>query len=147
MMPQPCCMVVEDQALIGMSLEASLEEAGFKVAGPFKSSAQALQWLEGNAPELAVLDIMLQGGTSLQVARELKLRGVPFAIYSGLPPKVDRPSELQDVPWLEKPVSRETLVKTLDRLVASEPLLLMEQGSDVLALDDAGRGGELRREA
>src|ERR687898_619366 len=75
MMAQPCCMIVEDQALIGMSLEASLEEAGFDVAGPFLSNAQALKWMENPAPEL------------------------------------------QDVPWLEKPARRETLVTLLEDLV------------------------------
>jgi len=117
MMAQPCCMIVEDQALIGMSLEASLEEAGFEVAGPFMSNAQALRWLQNAAPDLAVLDVMLKDGTSLRIARELKSRGVPFVIYSGLPPDADRPPELQDVPWLEKPARRETLVTMLENLV------------------------------
>jgi len=119
-MPQPCCMIVEDQALIGMSMEASLEEAGFKVAGPFMSNGEAMRWLEDNAPDIAVLDIMLKDGTSLEIARELKNRGVPFAVYSGLPPKADRPPELQDVPWLEKPVRRETLATILVRLMGTE---------------------------
>jgi DNA-binding response OmpR family regulator len=113
-------MIVEDQALIGMSLEASLEEAGFRVAGPFMSNAQALEWLENDTPDIAVLDIMIKDGTSLQIARALKSRGVPFAVYSGLPAKDDNPPELQNVPWLEKPVSRETLVRTLDRLSGLE---------------------------
>ncbi len=116
MLSQLRCMIVEDQALIGMSLEASLEEAGFSVAGPFMSSAEALRWLENNVPQLAVLDIMLKDGTSLDVARELKRRGVPFAIYSGLPPKAECPLELKDAPWLEKPVSREILIRTLGSL-------------------------------
>jgi len=117
MMTQPCCMIVEDQALIGMSIEASLEEAGFTVAGLFLSCAQAMQWLEHNSPDLAVLDLMIKDGTSLQIAHELKSRGVPFAVYSGLPPKAECPPELRGAPWLEKPVSRDTLVMTLARLI------------------------------
>lgn len=116
MTAHPCCMIVEDQVLIGMSLEAFLEEAGFQVAGPFMSSAQALQWLEKGSPQFAVLDVMLKDGTCLQVARELRSRGVPFAIYSGLPPAVEGPPELRDAPWLEKPARRETLVEILGRL-------------------------------
>lgn len=131
-------MIVEDQALIGMSLEASLEEAGFDVVGPFMSSAQALEWLESGAPKLAVLDIMLQDGTSLQVARELKSRGIPFAIYSGLPRKPDCPPELQDVPWLEKPVSREILVRTLDQLTENE-LILAEKSLNAAIFGGLGR--------
>jgi DNA-binding response OmpR family regulator len=119
-MTQPCCMIVEDQALIGMSLEASLEEFGFNVAGPFMSNAQALQWLEHNSPDLAVLDVMIKDGTCLQIAGELKARGVPFAIYSGLPPQANHPIELQDAPWLEKPIGREVLAKTLAKLMRVE---------------------------
>lgn len=81
------------------------------------SSAQALLWLESDAPDIALLDIMIKDGTSLEIARTLKMRGIPFVIYSGLPPKADGPPELQDVPWLEKPVSRETLAATLSELV------------------------------
>jgi two-component SAPR family response regulator len=114
-------MIVEDQALIGMSLEASLKEAGFTVAGPFMSSTQALQWLEHNSPDLAVLDIMIKDGTSLRIASALKGRDVPFAVYSGLPRKADCPPELHDVPWLVKPVSRETLAKTLVGLIRIDP--------------------------
>jgi DNA-binding response OmpR family regulator len=132
MTAQPRCMIVEDQALIGMSLEASLEEVGFDVAGPFMSNAQALAWLGNATPDLAVLDIMLADGTSLQVARELKSRGVPFAIYSGLPPKADRPPELQDVPWLEKPARRETLATILERLVTPQEGSAPRAGLDEL---------------
>ncbi len=111
------CMIVEDQALIGLSLEASLEDAGFAVEGPFMSNAQALHWLENDTPDIALLDIMIKDGTSVEIARALRSRGVPFAIYSGLPPSAQGPSELQNVPWLEKPVSRETLMAVLEQLV------------------------------
>ena len=50
MMAQPCCMIVEDQALIGMSLEASLEEAGFDVAALLRQrrrfACPCLDWSE-----------------------------------------------------------------------------------------------------
>ena len=119
-MAQTRCMIVEDQALIGMSLEAFLEEAGFEVAGIFMSNVQALKWLEDDAPDVAILDIMIRDGTSVEIARALKCRGVPFAVYSGLPSKADCPPELQNVPWLEKPASRETLLGVLGGLARPE---------------------------
>lgn len=126
------CMIVEDQVLIGMSLEASLEEAGFAVEGPFMSNAQALSWLESDAPDIALLDIMIEDGTSIEIARALKKRGIPFAIYSGLPPKANCPPELQNVPWLEKPVSRETLAATLGELMAQPHAPMALQGEHSL---------------
>jgi DNA-binding response OmpR family regulator len=116
MSDRPRCLIVEDQALIGMSLEASLEEAGFDVIGPFGRKAQALSLLDAETPDLALLDIMLPDGSSVELARELKRRGVPFAIYSGLKPETDTP-EFQDVIWLEKPVSRRALTDALSQLV------------------------------
>jgi DNA-binding response OmpR family regulator len=101
-------------------LEAFLEDAGFAVAGVFMSNVQALKWLESDAPDIAILDIMIKDGTSLEIARALKSRGVPFAIYSGLPPKADCPLELQNAPWLEKPVSREILLSVLSELARPE---------------------------
>jgi DNA-binding response OmpR family regulator len=99
-----------------MSLEAYLEDAGYDVVGPFMRRAQALAWLEANTPELAVLDVMLPDGSSVDLARELRKRGVPFAIYSGLKPATDTP-EFQGVPWLEKPMSRVALKEVLARLL------------------------------
>jgi len=134
-MTQTRCMIVEDQALIGMSLEAFLEDAGFAVAGVFMSNADALKWLEGDAPDIAILDIMIKDGTSLEIARALKSRGVPFTVYSGLPAKVDCPPELRNVPWLEKPVSRETLLGVLGGLIgpAGDGIVV---SSDTLAMRD-----------
>jgi CheY-like chemotaxis protein len=112
-------MVVEDQALIGMSLEASLEETGFQVEGPFMSNAQALRWLESETPDVALLDFMIKDGTSLEIVRALRSRKIPFAIYSGLSPRLDCPPELRDVPWLEKPASREMLAAILVDVVVA----------------------------
>lgn len=111
-------MIVEDQALIGISLEAFLDESGFRVAGPFVSNTEALEWLSKETPDIALLDVMIKDGTSAAVARALKSRGVPYAVYSGLPPNTECPAELGEAPWLEKPVSRETLLALLNGMVA-----------------------------
>lgn len=116
MVYRPRCLIVEDQALIGMSLEAYLEDAVYDLIGPFMRRAQALAWLETDTPELALLDVMLPDGSSVDLAHELRQRGVPFAIYSGLKPATDTP-EFQGVPWLEKPMSRVALKEVLARLV------------------------------
>src|SRR3954470_12415030 len=104
--PLPCCLVVEDQALIGMALEASLADAGFNIAGPFTRAVDALGYLERHTPDIALLDLVLGDGPCTEVASALRDRGVPFAVYSGVRPPRERPPELVDAPWLEKPVSR-----------------------------------------
>jgi DNA-binding response OmpR family regulator len=113
---RPCCLILEDQALIGMSLEAYLAEAGFGVAGPFMTNVAASAWLQAHTPDLALLDVMLKDGPCVEIARELRARGVPFAIYSGLRPSDDLPAEFRGAPWLEKPAERPALARTLAAL-------------------------------
>ena len=122
-MVRPCCLILEDQALIGAALEASLEEAGFDVAGPFDYSSDALKWLTERTPDLALVDVLVRDGTCISVARELRHKKVPYAIYSGLKPPQPVAPEFEDVPWLQKPVSREQLSATLLRLSRTRPLV------------------------
>ena len=93
----PCCLVIEDQGLIAMALESSLEDAGFQVAGPFASNSEALVWLESHAPDVAIVDVLLRDGPCTSTVRALQQRNIPVAIYSGLKPRCP-PPELAAVP-------------------------------------------------
>ena len=109
------CLIAEDQALIGLSLEAYLAEAGYDPVGPFATNGEALRSIEEAAPDLAILDVLLKDGPCTPLVRELRRRGVPFAIYSGMKPAAV-PPELAGVPWLEKPVAREELIRAIEGL-------------------------------
>jgi DNA-binding response OmpR family regulator len=123
---RPCCLIVEDQALIGMSLEAYLDDMGFAVAGPFATKDDALAWLAGHDPTLAILDYRLAEGTCADIARELNAREVPIIVYSGTRRGVDVPPELKAACWLEKPAPRSALLKVVmellpGRTIGAEP--------------------------
>lgn len=113
---KPQCLIVEDQALIAMGLEAYLEDEGCW-AVTCDTPEGALRWLTMNTPTCVILDYALRDDTCLSLARELKVRQVPFVVYSGHPPKTGLP-ELEDVPWLEKPVSRDALMNVLSAVTA-----------------------------
>lgn len=117
-----CCLIVEDQVLIAMSLEAYLEDIGYDLAGPFMSRADALEWLETGTPDLAILDYKLNDGSCLELARTLRERGVPFVVYSGERPDQSLPAEFQGVTWIEKPCPRETFLQVLTNLVPGQAL-------------------------
>jgi DNA-binding NtrC family response regulator len=109
---QPRCLLIEDQALIAMSIETYLEDAGIAVQ-TVVSMAEARAWLEVNTADIAIVDFMLKDGPATALAGELNGRAIPFVIYSGYPPRQSMPSELQGVPWLEKPTSRDDLLKVV----------------------------------
>ena len=108
---QPTCMIVEDQALIGLSLEAYLEEIGFGRC-EIASSAEASEWLGSHTPTVAILDFSLRDGPCTTLARSLQERGLPFVIYSGHRREI-APPKLRDVPWLSKPCDRAALLAAL----------------------------------
>jgi DNA-binding NtrC family response regulator len=105
-------LIIEDQALIAMSVEAYLEDSGIDVQ-TVTSIAQARVWLIDNTPEFVILDFMLKDGPATELAGELHERGIPFIVYSGYARHLGVPCELQEVPWLEKPARREDLLKAL----------------------------------
>jgi DNA-binding response OmpR family regulator len=109
-------LVAEDVGAISIALEDALTDAGYTVAGPFGSSANALEWLDENRPDLALLDAVLSDGLCIDVARTLRARNVPFLFLSGNHPLYGMPPDLHDVPWIEKPVTYDQLVDALGLL-------------------------------
>ena len=109
-------LVVEDEGLIGWHLVDELHDAGFGVAGPFPTAAEALAYLAGHAPAAAILDVMLLDGTSELLAETLLERGIPFMIHSGVAPH-DLQGVLALAPWIEKPSVPSALIAALATLL------------------------------
>lgn len=76
-------LVVEDDFLILKELESILIDAGAKIAGLCRGVDEALSVINENNLEAAVLDVRLEHGTVLPVARTLAKRGIPFIFYTG----------------------------------------------------------------
>jgi DNA-binding NtrC family response regulator len=117
---QSSCLIVEDQALIGMAIEAYLEDAGF-VPALVSTENQAMSWLECATPQCVILDYELKDGLCTGLARALKQRGVPFVVYSGHSRSAGVADELQGVPWIEKPAAREDLLAAVMRVASDRP--------------------------
>jgi DNA-binding response OmpR family regulator len=83
------CLVVlaEDLDLVAEDVDATVGSGGYAVVGPFSTCAAAMSWLADSTPDIAVLSRVLQDGTCESLAAELKVRGVPFLIFS---PRVKR---------------------------------------------------------
>jgi DNA-binding response OmpR family regulator len=107
-------LVVEDDPLIAMSLEYTLSDAGAEVIGPAHTVAQALDLIDGSAPDAAILDYRLENETSAPVAKRLGEFQVPFLFYTSF-----RGTIAQDHPGiviLDKPTEPDRLVSELEKL-------------------------------
>jgi DNA-binding response OmpR family regulator len=119
--PRPFdCLIAEDQALIGMALQACLEDAGFRIAGPYGTAAAAIERLGTEMPSVAVVDYWLKDGCCLALVRALRFRNVPVLIYSGMRRTPDFDPEFQDCRWLEKPTDRASLLKAIIDLAGAD---------------------------
>jgi DNA-binding response OmpR family regulator len=113
----PLVLVLEDEALIGLNLRDDLQDAGYRVKGPFTTCAAALSWLETATPDAAILDAALKDGPCRAIAQELTRREVPFLIYSGYHEDRQLLAEFPHVTWIEKPVPSSVLIEACQQLL------------------------------
>lgn len=96
-------LLVEDQLLIGMALEADLKDFGYDVMGLAGDVATALRMIKDGPPDLAVLDVKLGREDCFPVARALLAQGVHFVFATGYGGDLVLPAEFAGVPVVEKP--------------------------------------------
>lgn len=76
-------LVVEDEAMVAMMIEDILVDLGCVVVGPVAGVSAALQLLEAEPVDAAVLDVNLSGEKVFPVADRLAAGGVPFLFSTG----------------------------------------------------------------
>ena len=107
---KPRVLLIEDEALIAMMIQETLDELGFHVIGPIATVPAALASARSGHLDAAVLDINLGDGLVYSVAEILSRRGVPFVFLTGCDSdSVD--TRFNAVPVLQKPVERDMLKK------------------------------------
>lgn len=105
-------LVLEDEALIALDLEAMLTDAGWHVLGPAGTLAKARALAESIRPDIACLDVNIGAETSHDFARALLARDIPVVFLSGRDARA-LPHDLREVPVLGKPVDEPALLRML----------------------------------
>lgn len=101
---------------MAMLVEDLLGDLGYLVVGPAASARAAVQAVEDEVFDFALLDVNLgDGETSFETAEMLRSRGVPFAFVTGYGAQGVRP-DLRDVPILSKPIDPRHLARVLEAL-------------------------------
>jgi DNA-binding LytR/AlgR family response regulator len=114
-------LIVEDEFLLAMELELLLQQRGCLVLGPVSSVDRALALIDGERPDVALLDINLKGERATPVAAALMARGVPFVLITGYSrPQLSEP-ELRDAPRIDKPVSTRALCRAMSEALGPAP--------------------------
>ena len=111
-------LVVEDEMLIAIDLIVAIEAADGSAIGPARSVSEALEVLEHDGIDAAILDRTLMDGKASPVAAYLIERAIPFIFYSGSSP--DRlKEEFPSISTFSKPTAAEHLVQALADLISA----------------------------
>ena len=110
-------LVVEDQYMIADDLRRLFEANGAEIAGPYASSAAAMQAMPGATFDAAVLDIALAGNAVYPLAAELRRLGTPFVFLTGFSDGDIHP-DFADAPAVQKPYRDDGLLGIVASLLA-----------------------------
>ncbi len=108
-------LIVEDDVLIAMDLALIVEEAGGAVIGPFHTVEAALEGLESDRLDLAILDFNIGPRTSEKIAVRLAEMDVPTAFLTGHSSQYVT-GEIPAATVIEKPVSQAKIARLLAEL-------------------------------
>jgi PAS domain S-box-containing protein len=109
-------IIIEDEPLVSMDLEANLTGAGCEVIG-FAGTLNRAKALVGSADcDVALLDANLAGHSVEELAAMLTQRSIPFAFVTGYE-RETLPSGFRDAVVLKKPASLNELIATVEMLV------------------------------
>jgi len=117
-------VLVEDDATLGFLMKEYLSSKAFDVFW-LQNGKEALQFLEQNSVDLAIIDVMMpemDGFTLAKKINELHLN-IPFVFLTARSMKIDAIKGLQlgAIDYIRKPIDEEELVLKLQNILALQP--------------------------
>ncbi len=110
-------LVIEDEFLLAIQVEAFLTAAGWSVVGPAATLSSAVELARNAACDAAMLDINLKGKRIDEVTAILAARGIPFLFATGYG-RESLPAEYRDnTIVIAKPYNERQLVEALRGLL------------------------------
>ena len=111
-------LVVEDEFLILLDIQGTLEAAGAKsviAASRVEDALNAIADSEktGELFDIAILDLKLDRESSAPIAERLASAGVPFVFLTGAPTDVELARQFGSAPIVGKPFDATTLMTAL----------------------------------
>ena len=108
-------LIVEDEILIGMELQMTLRMAGHQVGEPAGSAEQALRVAAAERPDLAFVDVNLEGGAEgIDLARELRDRHDTTCVFLTAQPEKVHDAHDAALGVITKPYDPATVVGAVE---------------------------------
>jgi DNA-binding response OmpR family regulator len=109
-------LIVEDDPIIALDLASIVSSAGMVVVGTVPTTLAAQEIVERDVVDAAVLDVRLENEDTIEFAKELRVRNLPFLFQTANPGLV---AEFSPPPIvLAKPFDPERLIAALRELLS-----------------------------
>lgn len=116
-------MIVEDEAIVAMSLSRTLPRLGYDVCGVVASGEEALDRVDADQPDLLLMDIHLIGTLDgVQTAERLRLHcNIPVVFMSGydINEIQEKTKHITYAGHVGKPVGMATLAGVIENTLAN----------------------------
>ena len=110
--------IVEDEMVIALTIENTLDELGYEYCGIASSYGEALELLETDKPDLVLLDINLSGKKDgIDVAEKINLLyQIPFIFLTANSDMatIDRAKKVKPHAYIVKPFTKEELYAAIE---------------------------------
>ena len=120
-------LVLEDEGIVAMALEDTLESQGYGVAGLADNGREALDIMKRNSVDLALLDIHVKGDwDGVETARKLTgLKDIPFIFLTAFSDEetISRARDTMPHAYLVKPYQPQNLLIAIDLALHNFQLL------------------------
>ena len=118
----PRILVVEDDFLVASEIEVALQSAGFVVTGVAASADEAIELGQSAPPDLAIIDIRLNGArdgvdAALVLFREHAIPCVFATAHADAAVRA-RAAAASPLGWLQKPYTMPLLIETVRQALA-----------------------------
>jgi DNA-binding NtrC family response regulator len=109
-------LIIEDEALIAMSVEFCLQDAGAAVVKIANSIALAQSALDEGIPfDAAVVDLHLADGNASSLVQALSARGIAVVITTGDLACRSQPAHSKAITVLQKPHTESDLINAIQK--------------------------------
>lgn len=106
-------LLLEDEFLIAMDVEELCRDNGASEVTIMRSLAEVDQQSSAIQFDVAIIDLMLAGESTLEFARDLYDRKVPFVFASGYSETVEIDTQFPGVAMVDKPYSGADLIESV----------------------------------
>jgi DNA-binding NarL/FixJ family response regulator len=112
--PSPRILIVEDDYLVALELQAGLAHAGFDVVGVAMSAREAINLAKSAQPALAIVDVRIAGTrdgveTAIELFRDYGIRSIFATAHADAETRA-RAQPASPLAWLAKPYSASRLI-------------------------------------